>query len=530
MRRRLLPLALLLCAPASARAGDFVDTRLNFTLTDENVLVKPGETNPSVPGLRIDKPNSLGLLFFDNYDTRYSGYENLTHAVLYKKVQGSRFDAEGAFVLRLLEFSDVNLTNLDDGSYIKVTYFLDPTREKKTNVSFVAFPLSSDRMRLGFSYRISWGGSPIFFKYNPDLPTAGQTASNTTPAPGARLMVSGERFNAWIGAKTSILLNRNPEVNEQEAVYALLAGAALDVVPDFLRIEANGGYFDRGTNQNLYSTQLIMPGQHYKDYRVETYGGSGQISLFHGVNPSGSLDYTLYKNDPTSASRYFTRPEYKPGFNWLAQAEFTAISTTLQNADKVDSTKRQMAYAGDINLRAQVSRLRFKLDAAFRSLAFVLQNQPSLVPYQDFPSNATWTDDFFVSAGFDINLPNLGLTIGPTVGFDVPATFTPPSGDKLQQLCGNTAGSLCSSSTIVVRGEGDYSILPEGKGVVPVWAAKALARLDFLDYFALILDVYFNFDQNQTHLTKDALGNFLRDFNNKAAAQLGFNFTLQARF
>ena len=36
----------LLCA-RPALAGDFVDTRLNFTLTDENVLVKPGETNPS---------------------------------------------------------------------------------------------------------------------------------------------------------------------------------------------------------------------------------------------------------------------------------------------------------------------------------------------------------------------------------------------------------------------------------------------------------------------------------------------------
>src|SRR4051812_15599273 len=123
MRRRLLSLAaLIVCSSAPARANDFVDTRLNFTLTDENVLVKPGETNPSVPGPRIDKPSSLGLLFFDNYDTRYSGYENLTHLVLYKKVQGYRFEAEGALVFRFLEFSDVNLSNLDDGSYIKVSY------------------------------------------------------------------------------------------------------------------------------------------------------------------------------------------------------------------------------------------------------------------------------------------------------------------------------------------------------------------------------------------------------------------------
>src|SRR5579871_4250991 len=109
--RRLPLLALLVCLPAVARAGDFVDTRLNFTLTDENLLVKPGETNPSVPSIHIGQPSSLGLLFFDNYDTRYTGYENLTHLVLYKKVSGVRFEAEGALVLRFLEFTDVSLSS-----------------------------------------------------------------------------------------------------------------------------------------------------------------------------------------------------------------------------------------------------------------------------------------------------------------------------------------------------------------------------------------------------------------------------------
>jgi hypothetical protein len=70
--RRIVTLTCMLAsllAAQSARAGDYVDTRLNFTLTDENLLVKPGETSPSVPGVRIGQPNSLGILFFDNYDT-----------------------------------------------------------------------------------------------------------------------------------------------------------------------------------------------------------------------------------------------------------------------------------------------------------------------------------------------------------------------------------------------------------------------------------------------------------------------------
>src|SRR5689334_15892752 len=248
-------LASLLVAHA-AYAGDYVDTRLNFTLTDENVLVKPGETNPSVPGVRIGQPNSLGILFFDNYDTRYTGYENLTHLVVYKAMGTARVTSEAALVLRLLQFTDVNLSSIDDGSYIKLTYWFDKTHQRKTNISLTAFPLNADRMRLGYSYRISWGGSPIFFKFNPDLPTGSAAfVTNTQPAPGAKLQLSGERYYAYLGFKTSLLLNRNPEVNEQVAVYGVLGGAGVDI-HNHVRLEANGGYFDRGTNPLFYGTSV----------------------------------------------------------------------------------------------------------------------------------------------------------------------------------------------------------------------------------------------------------------------------------
>src|SRR3954469_10196319 len=102
LRPRLLSVLFLLCASLArtAYAGDFVDTRLNMTLTNENVLVKPGETNPSIPGWRFGRPNNFGILFFDNYDTRYSGFENLAHLVLYKKHDSARVTAEGALLLR----------------------------------------------------------------------------------------------------------------------------------------------------------------------------------------------------------------------------------------------------------------------------------------------------------------------------------------------------------------------------------------------------------------------------------------------
>ncbi len=530
----------LLCANA-ARAGDYVDTRLNFTVTDENLLVKPGQTNPSVPGVRIGQPNSLGILFFDNYDTRYTGYENLTHLVIYKAIGTGRVTAEAAYVLRLLQFTDVNLSSIDDGSYIRLAFWFDKNHAVgggKTNLALTAFPLNADRMRLGYSYRISWGGSPIFFKFNPDLPVgAAPFVTNTNPAPGAKLQLSGERYYAYFGFKTSQLLNRNPDINEQVAVYGLLGGLGVDAIVNHLRIEANGGYFDRGTNPLFFGTSVGPMGMTFTDYPVSSFGATIQVAAFDGLSPTQSADFALYRNDPLiSASRYFARPNYGPGFHWLASGEFTYAGTTLQDVDRPASTKIQNAFAGDINLRAQIGRLRIKADFETRSLQYILINQPSLVPYQDFPKASDAQPELFGSIGADYFIERIGLTLGVTAGLEQPATFTPPKNTILMgPLMGNTGGTLSTSSRIVVRNEGDFSILPPADAVtgkqvsaVPIGAVKAEIREDFLEWFAAILQVYYQNDGNQTHLVKSPDGTSIRTFNQ--ANQIGFNLTLQARY
>src|SRR5262249_8336999 len=154
-----------------------------------------------------------------------------------------------------------------------------------------------------------------------------------------------------------------------------------------------------------------------------------QLSAFNGLSPTQSVDFALYRNDPmVSASRYFTRPVYLPGFNWMASTEWTLTGTTLQNVEQPTTTDIQLARAGDVNLRAQVGHFRIKADFETRSLSYILQNQPSLVPFQDFPKGSTIQDELFGSVGFDYNLERIGLTFGPTVGIERPATFTPPPG------------------------------------------------------------------------------------------------------
>jgi hypothetical protein len=237
-----------------------------------------------------------------------------------------------------------------------------------------------------------------------------------------------------------------------------------------------------------------------------------------------------------SASRYFTRPVYTPGLTWLASAEFTGAGTTLQDVDKANSTKIQSAYAGDLNLRAQAGHWRFKADVETRSLSFVLINQPSLVPFQDFPKGSDVKSEIFGSLGADYNFESLGLTVGGTLGIQRPASFTPPPGQQIPApLQGNTGGSLTTSGTIVVRNEGDISILPEvdsqGHRVseYPIYAVKAEVREDFLEWFACIFQLYYQNDHNQEHLAPKAPdGTSVRSFN--YPHRLGFNLTLQARY
>jgi hypothetical protein len=175
--------------------GGFTDVRLNLTFTNENMLTKPGETIPSVPGWRFGRPNSLGTLFFDNYDTRFSGYETLGHAIIYRNYRKGHVEAEGGLVIRMNELAERRIDLSDAGSYVLVSWWKDPERKDPTRFTLTAFPVSSDRMRLGYSYRLSWGGNEEYRR-------------SSQAVPGVKLQVDTEKAYAFVGAKSSVLLDK----------------------------------------------------------------------------------------------------------------------------------------------------------------------------------------------------------------------------------------------------------------------------------------------------------------------------------
>jgi hypothetical protein len=481
-------------------SGDsgFMDVRLNFTLTNENLLAEPGETIPSVPGWRFGRPNSLGTLFFDNYDTRFSGYETLSHAIMYRNYRKDNLEVEGAFVLRINEITERRIDLSDAGSYILTSWWLDPTRVDPTRITFTAFPVSSDRFRLGYSYRLSWGGNEEYRR-------------TSSAVPGFKLQVDTKHAYAFIGAKSAIVLD--PSTAEQEAVLGFLAGAGVDI-GEMVRLEVNGGYFDRGANE-------------LEDVNTETvqlYGGSLQASVHDGMPLTSSVDYKLYKYDPERIGRLFQKSKYPGGLAWMAAAEATVLGQTLKHPEESGSTRVQWGAAGDVNVRAMLDRVRMRFDFQYRDLAFILHSVPSLPTYSDFPNAYDIKPNFFAAIGADHNWADR-YTVGLTLGVEMPATLTSPSG-----VPGDT--TAMGESTAVIRNNGQQTIitvLPAGEDAVPQYAAKVSGQIDFGDIYAALLDVYYSYDPNQTRLRRDGPEDVFEyefgEFN-----QLGVNVTLQAKF
>lgn len=480
-------------------ANGFMDVRLSFTLTNENILAKPGETIPSVPGWRFGRPNSLGTLFFDNYDTRFSGYETLSHAVLYKKMRKDHVEAEAGLVLRINELSERRIDLSDAGSYINIAWWKDPTHTDKTRLTLTAFPVSADRMRLGYSYRLSWGGND-------------EWKGDSTARPGLRLQFDNGKMYAFVGAKSAITLDKTTA--EQEAKLSVLAGAGADVT-EMVRVEANGGYFNRGSNE--------LPG--VDDQDVEMIGASAQVSMHKGMPLQSSNDYKLYRYTPENLMQVFKKPVYTDGLSWLAMAEFTAISQTLKDPTTTDSTVRQLGLAGDLNVRANWGRTRFRADVSMRDLAFLLHTVPSLPAYQDFAPDYETAPNLFAAFGADHNWHDR-LTVGVVIGVDQPATLTTPSALPGVPTLGTSTAVVrlnqLTNSLLV-------TILPEGESAVPAVATKLSAVYQVTDMFDALLDAYYVYDANTARLVRngpeDTLSFAFGEFN-----QLGVNLTLRTTF
>ena len=173
-----------------ATAGDFIDTRLSFVFSDDNLLSDPGESLINSP--EIDFGARGGVFYpFENLNSQDEGDETLTHLVLYKEMPSfiDNLITDAAFVARLgvltepqngFNAGDIRLN--DAGSYLRARYSfsdvqIDPktghTKNSPRQLEFTFFPTNADRFRAGYTYDLSWAGNKIYTQQKSQFATPG---------------------------------------------------------------------------------------------------------------------------------------------------------------------------------------------------------------------------------------------------------------------------------------------------------------------------------------------------------------------
>lgn len=502
---------LVALASSAASAGDFMDTRITFALANSNLLVKPGETTPSEPGTGFGAARQ-NTQFYDNFNTRFTGFETLSTVSLYKKSTSffEGFDAEAALNVLFLDLASGAIQIFDNASYIKLNY-RPAGWGAKEDVALTTFPVSADRMRLGYAWKVTWGGDSAFtYNQGPGLSSTGRPAA----VPGMKLQVTRDRWYAFAGMKTGLILNNL--LNVQERQYGVLAGGGVDLLPQKLRFEVNGGYFQRGFAPSLAQEGVEAP--------INAGGASAQLSFFSDqILPS--IDLRLYKNDPDISNRFFRPESYPGGFSYQLSLEGSGLLQSLVDPDKFASTKLQTAGALALQARFKYDFYRFYVIGLVRSLSFIQFDVPGLPPYYDYAAGSTVKPEVWGAIGGDRFWSRLHLTTGIVAGVQMPAYVTAPRFDFGGQ---NPPPGLTGPRTVVVRDVNTVSILPPDAGVIPIFSVKGTFKLDISDAFAFVGEAFYNRDANRTTFRDSTESINVQVFEKEH--QLGFNLVLQARF
>ncbi len=456
----------------SSPESNFVDTRISFIFGDDDFLHKAGETivDSPLPGFG----NRDGYeLFFDNLNSARTGRENQLHLVLYKKLAGyiPGIVTEGAIVTKY-DFSSSRDGNLeDDGTYLLIRH----KNSNNSELSLTMFPVSTDRFRLGYLYDLTWAGASSF----PD--------SYRRLTPGIKFAYESKNTYGFAGFKTArMLTNPPPEENlgrEMETFYAALAGFGHQMGK--FKFEANGGFVQMGQN----------PNNGVKGESVQLFGVSSRLSFLNGMRIGTSTDLRLYRNDPSFVRSLTRKPNYTPGFYYLVSLEGNYLMQTLEDPDNYGDTMLQPAYAGAFNFKFRKDFLRGHFTIFSRSVSFILRNVPSYIPYQALSEDLDTTPEVFAAAGLDYFIPSLHLTLGMTLGFQMPAN----SQVKLSASTGSAQVDY-GVRTLVIRDEGQISVLPNGEEALPIFGTKLSATLRLSDMMTISLMVLYQNDPNFTTL------------------------------
>lgn len=504
--------------------SDFTDTAVTFAISNVNVFASPGERLTPTSGYRIGVDRNTNL-FLENVNTRYSGYETLSRAVIYQKLPAfwEFWETEVALAALVLADTDTGRFSLfDSGTYVRLIRKAGEGKEADTGaIDLTAWPVSADRFRLGYTYILSWGGTAIF-------PGKLQSSSITEGAvPGVRVRWRAPKGKAYAftGFKSALLLSREAGVQAGEQVpnYGVLAGGGA-TIEDVLMLELNGGFFQKGTQEK----------QELEGSRIRAYGVSARVTLFDGAKTrEESEDYKLYRNDPADPVDYHLFKSYKPGTGYSIALEGSVLLQNLADPDVAASEKVVVAPSAGLVAIAKIDEITLRFDAVYKSLDFILFNVPGFVPFQAVPEEATTSPEFFFAGTFEYFVPSLYLRPSLALGLKIPATYRGKTlAEQGQQVGGAYPGEV---RTQVILSDTLRTVLPVDQDsgaridATPIFGAVLKAPLALSPSTAVSPELRFELNDNQPRLKQEPVnGQALYDFD--TPYRLSIALVLQSRW
>ncbi len=495
------------------RLSDHIDTKISFTFADSNLR----ENDEFSPSMAIgQKPESQ---FIGDAGEMHPVDINHTHLVLHHYSDGyiPGMLAEAALVLRFKLASDqvtgeTETGVADDGTFLRLGYIFDHDGKKSMILDLTAFPFDADRFMLGFHYDLSWAGQTSF-------------PQNADSVPGLRLGFEHPRFYVFAGVKTHLQPKKDKQNTERvptETVYAGLFGGGVNII-DSLKFEANGGVIQKGDNPNI--PEDIGGG----DDDILAWGASARVSYAMGLPIGDRLDLRLYQNDPRKRLELTRHDEYVPGeFSFMISGEFTFLGQNLQDPDKTDGTSDFHAPAALLAFKMKYDYFRAHLEAAYRSLEFLLFDTPGYVPFQALPKKADAKPELYGILSVDYHIKPAYLTVGLSGGFKRPASYRGDKGSPVAVVKRRTATTAYLSPFSRA-----IEILPVGKDAFNIMEAKLDVEFDISDFMTFLLEVNYTHDSNQVKLATSSDDSELlyKKFEDSSITdRVGLAAILQAKF
>ncbi|MBM4371273.1 MAG: hypothetical protein FJ098_06440 [Deltaproteobacteria bacterium] len=477
----------LACVPAVAHGGDgggLFDTTVSFSFADDNALKDAGETRQNSPtGFFGQSPDAS---FSRVEDPAYEGTTSMLRIASSGTI--GRWMPGGEVRIRFAVDTSGKYALSDYGSNLSLRYLFGET----ASLGLRAFPVDTNRIRLGRTWDVTWGGSDTFPRnFRSGL------------VPGFKLDLDTELVDVFAAMKAALIRSPsegildNPGGNTtqlvERAYYAALLGVGVDIPRTGLRLDLQGAFFQKGT-----STRDSVLGE-----PILAGGGTAIVSWKHGGPVGNRLDLDLYFQDPDLHP--LRGDSYEGRLGVQLSAEYSHLVQVLEDPDRPASTKLEQARAAALSAGFRFRGLRTHLNLIFRDLSFIVFNVPGVVPYQALPTASEVQPEIFGVLSVDYFFAKVGLTPALSVGVLRPATYRPTM--QGSTLTGPYAAEVEKGiHTIVIKGSNayDWQMLPVGENEWPVFLARVDLKWNLGDSFAMIGEVSYRYDGNlaQVFLTE----------------------------